>query len=158
MYCPICSAIVSSNQKFCRTCGFGLEKTVQSVGEQHPTEMARNLEKQKNKLERLGVIALSIFGLGVIGFFLYMVVTKVMSLFEQGKVLAAVGLIGLVVVLTCGLLSVILFAKANKLEESSSGRRLESTAEPSESTTPTSLCQRARLSHLEAWPSRRQIC
>ena len=57
MFCPICSTKVSVDQKFCRSCGFGLEKTVQSVSEQHPTDLARNLEEQKNKLERLGVIA-----------------------------------------------------------------------------------------------------
>jgi hypothetical protein len=99
MYCPICSTKVSVDQKFCRSCGFGLEKTVQSVSEQHPTDLALNLEEQKNKLERLGVIALSIFGIGVIGFFLYMVGYKVMSLLAQGKMLAALGLIGLTIIL-----------------------------------------------------------
>jgi hypothetical protein len=122
-----------------------LEKTVQSVDEQHPTEMAQNLEEQKNKLERLGVIALSIFGFGVIGFFLYMVVTKAMSLFGQGKILAAAGLIGLVVVLSCGLLSVLLFAKANELKGSSSQRKLKLPAQRSENASTTNLLSEGQV-------------
>lgn len=117
MHCPICSTKVSVNQKFCRYCGFGLEKTAQSVSEQHPTELALNLREQKNKLERLGVIALSIFGIGVIGFFLYIVGYKILSLFAQGKILAGLALLALVVVLGCGLLSVFLFAKAKDIQE-----------------------------------------
>jgi small-conductance mechanosensitive channel len=139
MHCPICSTTVSVNQKFCRSCGFGLEKTAQSVSEQHPTELALNLREQKNTLERLGLIALRIFGLGVIGFFLYMVGYKVLSLFAQGKILGALALLALVVVLGCGLLSVFLFAKAKDIQEASSKRRLQDPEEESESAPTARL-------------------
>jgi hypothetical protein len=117
MYCPICATKVSVNQKFCRSCGFGLEQTAQSVSEQHSTELALNLRERKNKLERLGVIALRIFGVGVIGFFLYLVGAKVLSLVAQGQIFGAIALLALVAVLSCGLLSVLLFAEAKEIQE-----------------------------------------
>jgi hypothetical protein len=117
MYCPICATKVSVNQKFCRSCGFGLEKTAQSVSEQHSTELAPDLREQKNKLERLGVTALSIFGVGVLGLLLYLVGAKVLLLLAQGKIFAAIALLALVAVLSCGLLSVLLFAKAKEIQE-----------------------------------------
>jgi hypothetical protein len=91
MYCPICSAKVTSSQRFCRTCGFGLEKTAQSVAEQHPKWLDQNLRVQKNKLERLGVAALRVFGTGLLGFLLYLVGYKLMI--SQGRILAALGIL-----------------------------------------------------------------
>jgi hypothetical protein len=67
MYCPNCSTKISPEQKFCRTSGLGLEKIVQSLGEQLPTQPDETLLARKNKLERLGMNALTIFGLGVFG-------------------------------------------------------------------------------------------
>jgi hypothetical protein len=85
MYCPICSTKVSLDQKFCRSCGLGLEKIAQSVSEHHPTELTQNLEGQENKLEGWGIVALSICGIGLSGFFFYMVQvgSQVMALFAQ---------------------------------------------------------------------------
>lgn len=123
MYCPSCSTKVVLDQKFCRSCGFSLEKTAQSLSEQQHTEITQNLQGQKDKLERLGLVALGIFGLGVGGFFLFMFGSKVMTLFAQGKILAAVGVIGLVIALSFGLLAVLLFAKAKDVEEISNKRR-----------------------------------
>lgn len=117
MFCPNCAAKISRDQKFCRACGLGLEKIVQSLSEQHPTKLNETLEAQKNKLERLGLTALTIFGVGVLGLLLYGVGYKLML--SQGKILAGLGIIGLIVLLGSGLLSVILFAKANELKEAS---------------------------------------
>ena len=125
-----------------------MEKTAQSVGEQHPTELAENLREQKKKLERLGVIAVSIFGLGVISFFLYMVGYKVMSLFAQGRILAALGLIVLVAVLGCGLLSVILFAKAKEVEEAATKRRLPPPEDMPEAAPKAKLLSESPLEPL----------
>lgn len=123
MYCPICSAIVASNQKFCRTCGFGLEKTVLAVSEQLPSELHENLRDRKNKLERLGVVALSIFGTGLLGLLVYLVGNKLML--SQGKIVAALGILAFIVIMGSGLLSVILFAKANEVKEGPGKRRLQ---------------------------------
>lgn len=137
MYCPICSTRISLNQKFCRSCGLGLEKIAQSVSEQLPTRLEQNLQDRKTKLERLGVIALSIFGVGVLGLFLYMVGYKLML--SQGKVLAALGILGLVVILGSGLLSVLLFAKAKEVEEASTRRRLPEPDEMPEAASTSKL-------------------
>jgi hypothetical protein len=129
MYCPICATKVSVNQKFCRSCGFGLEKTAQLVSEQHPTELALNLRERKDKLERLGLIGLSIFGVGVLGFLLYLVGGKVLSLLAQGKIFGAIALLALVAVLSCGLLSVLLFAQAKEIKEAPPRHRPDSPEE-----------------------------
>ena len=123
MYCPNCGTKISLDQKFCRSCGLGLVKIAQSLTEQLPTKLDESLQERKNKLERLGVTALSIFGVGVLGFFLYMVGYKLML--AQGKILAALGLLALIVILGCGLLSVILFAKAKEVEDAAGKGRLQ---------------------------------
>jgi hypothetical protein len=137
MYCPICSIKVNSSQKFCRTCGFGLEMTAKSVAEQLPSQADENLLEQKNKLERLGVAALSVFGLGVLGLLLYFVGYKL--LVSQGNILAALGVLAAIVIIGSGLLSVILFARANDLQEASGKRRLEQPDELSGTARPDLL-------------------
>jgi hypothetical protein len=148
MYCPICSTKISLDQKFCRSCGFGLEKIAQSVSEQLPTKLDENLQKRKNKLERLGVVALSVFGLGLLGLFLYMVGYKLML--SQGKIMAALGVLGLLVILGSGLLSVFLFAQAKEVQEASGKRRLQQPDETPEASVTSKLL---RECHLEQMPS-----
>ena len=148
MYCPICSTKISLNQKFCRSCGFGLEKIARSVSEQLPSKLDENLQDKKNKLERLGVAALSVFGVGVLGLFLYMVGYKLML--TQGKILAALGVLGLLIILGSGLLSVYLFAKAKDVQEASGKRRLQHTDEMPEAAGTSKLLEE---SNLEEMPS-----
>src|SRR5688500_13860683 len=138
MFCPNCATKVSLEQKFCRSCGLALEKTVQSLAEQLPAKLDASLLERKDKLERLGTYALSTFGLGVLGFFLYLVGYKLML--SQGKFLAALGVLVALVVLGAGFLSVILFAKAKEAEEATGKRRLESAKEtPAVEGTVTSF-------------------
>lgn len=134
MYCPNCGNKNSAGQKFCRSCGLGLEKVAQSMAEQLPTKPDESLQERKERLEKLGVAALSVFGLGVLGFILYNVVYKLMM--TQGKFMVGLAALALIVVLGCGLLSVILFAKAEELKEASARRRVIEPAElaPGEST------------------------
>ena len=129
MYCPNCGTQTSTDQKFCRACGLGLEKIAQSLGEQLPARMDQSLLARKERLEKLGVGALSVFGLGILGFLLYAVGQK---LSPQGSLLAVLAMVGLVIMLGCGLLSVILFARAKELGEQASKRR------PNEIETPVS--------------------
>ena len=110
MYCPNCGNKNSANQKFCRSCGLGLEKIVQSLSEQLPAKRDETLQERKEKLEKLGVAALSVFGAGVLSFILYGVFYKLMV--TQGALLAVLGLLAVFIVLGCGILSAILFAKA----------------------------------------------
>ena len=113
MYCPNCGTIISSEQSFCRSCGLGLEKIAQSLVEQRPNEFEESLQQRKERIERWGVAALSVFGLGVASIPLY----KIVMMMLEGRVLAGLGFLALMVVLGCGLLAVILFAKANEVAE-----------------------------------------
>lgn len=115
MYCPNCGNQNSVDQKFCRSCGLGLQKVAQTLSEQLPTKLDESLQQKKERFEKLGVAALSIFGVGVAIPVLYGIFYKLM--YTQGKVTAGLGLLALIIVLGCGLLSVILFAKANEVKE-----------------------------------------
>ena len=115
MYCPSCGNQNSVDQKFCRSCGLGLQKVAQTLSEQLPTKLDVSLQQKKERLEKLGVAALSVFGAGVAIPILWGIFYKMM--WSQGKVLAGLGSLALVIVMACGLLSVILFAKANEVKE-----------------------------------------
>jgi hypothetical protein len=60
----------------------GLEKIVQSLIEQVPTRLDETLQERKNRLEQLGMVALSIFGLGVLGLLTYGIGYKLMLTFN----------------------------------------------------------------------------
>lgn len=120
MYCPNCGTQTSTDQKFCRACGLGLEKIALSLDEQLPARMDQSLLARKERLEKLGVGALSVFGVGVLGYLLYPLGQK---LLEQGSLLTKLALVGFVIMLGCGLVSVILFARAKELGEQASKRQ-----------------------------------
>ena len=120
MYCPNCGKQNSADQKFCRSCGLGLQKIAASLSEQVPTKLDLSLQQKKEKFEKLGVAALSVFGVGVAIPILYGIFYKMM--YTQGKYIAGLGTLALIIILGCGLLSVILFAKANEVKETSAKR------------------------------------
>lgn len=133
MYCPNCGKQTSADQKFCRSCGLGLEKIALSLNEQVPARMDQSLIARQERLEKLGVGALSVFGLGVLGFLLYAIGQKLLA--AQGGLLTILAMLGLVIMLGCGLLSVILFARAKELKEQASKRQLEPNANELSGTT-----------------------
>ena len=135
MYCPNCGNQNSTEQNFCRSCGLGLEKIAQSLAEQLPTQIDANQLKQKERIERQGVIALSIFAAGIIGLLLYLVVYKV--IFVQGRTLEGLGILAFLALISSGLVAVYLFAKANEIGQKSKSREVTGTDE-SLSSTPTS--------------------
>jgi hypothetical protein len=122
MYCPNCGTIISSDQSFCRSCGLGLEKIAQSLIEQRPTEFEESLQQRKERIERWGVAALSVFGAGVLSLPLY----KIVMMMLEGRMLVGLGYLALLLVLCCGLLAVILFAKANEVEKAKTKARVAS--------------------------------
>lgn len=121
MYCPNCGKETSTDQKFCRACGLGLEKIALSLGEQLPARLDQSLSARKERLEKLGVGALSVFGLGILGLILYSVGQKLLA--SQGSLVAILAMLGLLIMLGSGLLSVILFARAKELGEQASKRQ-----------------------------------
>lgn len=123
MFCPNCGAKTSSEQKFCRACGLGLEKIALSLNEQLPTRPDESLLSQKERLERLGMVLLSVFGLGLLTLLVYGVVYKLML--TQGKWLGGLALLGFIIMACCGLLSAIVFAKAKEADDSAGKRRVQ---------------------------------
>ena len=127
MYCPNCGNKNSEGQNFCRSCGLGLEKIAQSLTEQLPTVAVKSLEERTERLERLGVASVGVFGLSIIGFFLYNIFYKLML--TQGPLVAGLAVLAAIIFIGSGLASVILFAKAKELKEAASKRQLEPASE-----------------------------
>lgn len=130
MYCPNCGTKTSLDQNFCRACGLSLEKTALSLAEQLPTKVDESLQARKERLEKLGVAALSVFGFGVLSLLVYGIGFK---LIDKGM-LGILAMLGVLIMLVCGLGSVILFAKAKDLDDMSSKRRQPNLTSGSETT------------------------
>jgi hypothetical protein len=125
MYCPNCGTKTSKDQHYCRACGLGLEKIALTVAEQLPTKVDPGLQAQKERLEKLGVAALSVFALGSLGFVLYLIIQKIIS---KGDLLTVFGMLGFLIMVVCGLASVFLFAKAKDVSEKSTKRQQQNLA------------------------------
>lgn len=145
MYCPNCGTKTSIDQNFCRACGLGLEKIALSLTEQLPARVDQSLQARKDRLEKMGVAALSVFGLGVLSFLLYSIGYKLMM--SQGNIVAVLAIIGFVIMIACGLTSVVLFARAKELGEQATKRQPQ--AELSNGTTKELLSE----SHFEPVPT-----
>lgn len=132
MYCPNCGTKTSTDQNFCRSCGLRLEKVAATLSEQMPTRVDLTLQQQKERYEKWGMAALSVFGLGILSFIIYSVGYKLMM--TQGNILAALAIIGFLVMVVCGLGSVVLFAKAKEVGEGASKRSPQPAIKSAEST------------------------
>jgi hypothetical protein len=132
MYCPNCGTKTSVDQNFCRACGLGLEKIANSLNEQLPTKVNLSLHQKKERFERLGVAALSVFGFGVLAFLVYAIGYKMMV--SKGDILSGLAFLGFVIMIVCGLASVVLFAKAKEVGEEATKRKPQKDLSPPEST------------------------
>lgn len=130
MYCPNCGTKTSIDQNFCRACGLSLEKTALSLSEQLPAKVDQSLQAQKERLEKLGVAALTVFGISVLSLLLFLLGQKLIDKGLPG----ILAMVAALIIIFCGLGSVILFAKAKDLEEKSSKRRQPNLTSGTETT------------------------
>ncbi len=143
MFCPNCGSKNSTGQKFCRSCGLNLEKVAESLLEQLPIRMEESIERRRGRVETLGVVASWLFVAVALGFSLYQIVFRM--ILAGGKVLPGVALL---VLLICGILSVVFFNYANSLKAAAARRRLRQLTEREK--TATKLLQEP---HMEPIPS-----
>jgi hypothetical protein len=147
MFCPNCGAKTSIEHKFCRACGLGLEKIALSLTEQLPDRPDENLLSEKQRLERWGMAALCVFGVGLLSIFLYGIVYKM--IITEG-IRGGLGALGFLILAVSGLLAAILFAKAQEAEKSASKRRIQQK-DAAVVATPTK--ELLTEGHLEPVPS-----
>ena len=145
MYCPNCGTKTSIDQNFCRACGLGLEKIAHSLTEQLPTRPIRNLQEQKERFEKLGMAALSVFGLGILTFITYSIGYKLMI--SKGDILSGLAMIGFIIMVACGIASVVLFAKANEAGQEATKRK------PQELSSAESTKELLTEGHFEPVPT-----
>jgi hypothetical protein len=131
MYCPNCGKQTGTDQKFCRACGLGLDKIAQSLGEQLPARVDETLLARKERMEKLGVAALSVFGLGLLSILVYMIGEKLLA---KGNLFEALVILGFAIMFACGLVSVFLFARAKELGDEATKRQLPTSIEQSSPT------------------------
>jgi hypothetical protein len=130
MYCPNCGTKTSIDQNFCRACGLSLEKTALSLSEQLPAKVDRSAQEQKERLEKFGFTLLCLFGAGVLILLLILMGQK---LLDKG-LLGILAMLAILILIVCGLGSVIIFARAKELDEKSSKRRQSNLTSGSETT------------------------
>ena len=147
MYCPNCGTKTAADQNFCRACGLGLEKIAVTLNEQLPARVDVSLEEQKQRYEKLGVAALSVFGLGVLSIIVYGVIYKLMV--SGGNVLTGLAALGFIIMVACGLASVVLFAKANEAGEAATKRKPQQIPSTESGSTKELLTE----GHFEPVPS-----
>ena len=63
MFCPNCGGSNSIEQNFCRGCGLKLDAIVEAVSEQFPSKEYAELQRRKERLQRVGVACLTIAGI-----------------------------------------------------------------------------------------------
>jgi hypothetical protein len=131
MYCPNCGKQTATDQKFCRACGLGLDKIAQSLGEQLPARVDETLLARKERMEKLGVAALSVFGLGLLSILVYMIGEKLLA---KGNLFEALVILGFAIMFACGLVSVFLFARAKELGDEATKRQLPTSTEQNSPT------------------------
>jgi hypothetical protein len=131
MYCPNCGKQTGTDQKFCRACGLGLDKIAQSLGEQLPARVDETLLARKERMEKLGVAALSVFGLGLLSILVYMIGEKLLA---KGNLFEALVILGFAIMFACGLVSVFLFARAKELGDEATKRQLPTSTEQNSPT------------------------
>lgn len=137
MHCPSCGAPATGQPKFCRACGFNLEKVAQLLAEQTapaidgPTQAAggEQLQKQLQRTERWLSIFLTLFMALIFGGITWAVVFKMMA---KGQFWMGLGLLLFVASAAATLFFV---ARREELQEQLAGKASPTTALPPAETT-----------------------
>ncbi|MCG3162129.1 MAG: hypothetical protein JMDDDDMK_03369 [Acidobacteria bacterium] len=98
MHCPNCGTKAPSEQKFCRACGFGLEKVAKLIAEQTTISEDQTEESSPahsddrlRKLEKWAARALLALGGLFGGLMLWAIIVKVMI--EKGDIFTGIGIL-----------------------------------------------------------------
>lgn len=125
MHCPRCGSEAPVTQKFCRSCGFSLEKVPQLVAEQlsesEPildSEAAEKLQQRQKKIERW----LSVTGIGFTSLMALSVITALTYLLLVGSLPLVPGIVLLTLILV-GSVAGLLAIYSENLKKSLSGSR-----------------------------------
>src|SRR5688572_2614645 len=62
MFCPNCAARQSGEQNFCRSCGLELGQVARAMELHGPSRERAEMERRRERIERLGYLSLSIAG------------------------------------------------------------------------------------------------
>jgi hypothetical protein len=91
MHCPDCGTKASIGQKFCRACGFGLEKVEQLISDQRAASTKQPIvttgrlsDDWSRKMEKRAARALFALGGVLVNLMIWAVIAKVMI--EEGKI------------------------------------------------------------------------
>ncbi len=102
MHCPNCGAKASTGQKFCRACGFGLEKVEQLIADQRTSATDQTLEAVGRfsddwlrKMEKWAARALLALGSAAVILILWAIIVKLMI--KEGAIFAGSMLLMLVI-------------------------------------------------------------
>jgi hypothetical protein len=125
MFCPNCGKSTSVEQKFCRSCGLGLEKAAQSLAEQlSVNNIDTTLQNKQRKVERwltlVGGSVISLFIISVLGGFIYK------TILVEGEVLEGLGFL----VFILGIITFALLALYRESLRKKSGKHLSSQTLP----------------------------
>lgn len=90
MYCPKCGKVNSPDQRFCRSCGQGLEKAAESLAEQtSETVHAQRASGRQLLVERMLVALGAAAGAAAVGFLLFRIITRI--IIARGELLQSLG-------------------------------------------------------------------
>ena len=62
MFCPNCGTKNSVEQNYCRGCGLKLDAIVEAISDQFPSKEYAELQRRRERFERIGLLCLSIAG------------------------------------------------------------------------------------------------
>lgn len=139
MHCPGCGTEAPVTQRFCRSCGFSLEKVPQLVAEQLSeseeiltSEAAEKLQQRQKKIERW----LSITGFGFTALMALSVLSGLLYLLFAGSLPIVPGIVLLILVLG-GSVAGLLALYSENLKKTLSGSSLRSRSLPERGTSST---------------------